>query len=59
MGWLRLVGSLKSKVSFAKEPDKRDEILKKRPLILRQSRPKEVSGGFTESKGLYLQGDKK
>jgi len=35
MGWLRLVGSLKSLVSFAKEPYKRDDILQKRPIILR------------------------
>jgi len=35
MGWLRLVGSLKLKVAFAKEPYKRDDILQKRPVILR------------------------
>jgi len=35
MGWLRFLGSLKFKVSFAKEPYKRDYILQKRPLILR------------------------
>jgi len=35
MGWLRLVGSLKIYVSFAKEPYKRDDILKKRHIILR------------------------
>jgi len=35
MGWLRLVGSLKLKVSFAKEPYKTDYILQKRPIILR------------------------
>jgi len=35
MGWLRLVGSLKLHVSFAKEPYKRDDILRKRPMILR------------------------
>ena len=33
MGWLRLVGSLKLQVSFAKEPYKRDYILQKRPII--------------------------
>jgi len=33
MGWIRLAGSLKLKVSFAKEPYKRDYILKKRPII--------------------------
>jgi len=36
MGWLRLVGCLKSYVSFAKEPYKRDYILQKRPIILRR-----------------------
>jgi len=36
MGWLRLVGSLKLQVSFAKEPNKRDDILQKRPIILRR-----------------------
>jgi len=35
MGWLRVVGSLKLQVSFAKEPYKRDEILQKRLIILR------------------------
>jgi len=35
MGWLRLVGSIKSYVSFAKEPYKRDYILLKRPIIWR------------------------
>jgi len=35
MGWLRLLGSLKSQVSLAKEPFKRDYILQKRPMILR------------------------
>jgi len=35
MGWLRLVGSLKLQVSFAKEPYKTDDIVQKRPLILR------------------------
>ena len=32
---LRLVGTLNLQVSFAKEPDKRDDILQKRPIILR------------------------
>jgi len=36
MGWLRLVGSLKLQVSFAKEPYKRDYVLQKRPIILRR-----------------------
>jgi len=36
MGWLRLVGSLKLQVSFAKEPYKRDYVLHKRPIILRR-----------------------
>jgi len=35
MGWLRLVGSSKLLVSFAKEPYKRDYILQKRPIISR------------------------
>jgi len=35
MGWLPLVGSLKSLVSFAKEPYKRDDIMQKRPVFLR------------------------
>ena len=35
MGWLRLVGSLKRQVSFAKEPYKRDHILQKRLIVLR------------------------
>jgi len=35
MVWLRFVGSLKLDVSFAKKPYKRDDILQKRPLILR------------------------
>jgi len=34
MGWRRLVGSIKLKVSCAKEPYKRDDILQKRPIIL-------------------------
>jgi len=33
MGWRWLVGSLKLYVSFAKEPDKIDYILQKRPII--------------------------
>ena len=36
MGWLRLVGSFKSQVSFAKEPYKRDDILQKRHTVLRR-----------------------
>jgi len=35
MGWLRLVGSLKLQVSFAKEPYKKDYLLQKRHVILR------------------------
>ena len=35
MEWLRLVGSLKLQVSFAKEPYNRDDILQKRLIILR------------------------
>ena len=33
MGWLRLAGSIKLQVSFAKEPYKRDNILQERPII--------------------------
>jgi len=36
MGWLRLVGSLKLYVSFAKEPYTREYILQKRPRIWRR-----------------------
>jgi len=35
MGWLHVVGSFKLLVSFAKEPHERDDILQKRPIILR------------------------
>jgi len=35
MGRLHVVGSLKFQVSFAKEPYERDDILQKRPIILR------------------------
>ena len=35
MGWLRLVGSLKLYVCFAKEPYKREDILQKKNIILR------------------------
>ena len=35
VGWLRLVGSLNLQVSFAQEPYKRDDILQKKPIILR------------------------
>ena len=35
IGWLRLVGASKLYVSFAKEPYKRDDILQKRPTIIR------------------------
>ena len=35
MGWLRLVGSIELEVSFAKETYKTDDILQKRPTILR------------------------
>ena len=36
MGWLHVAGSSKLQVSFAKEPYKRDDILQKRPMILRR-----------------------
>jgi hypothetical protein len=35
MGWLHVVSSIKLQVSFAKEPYERDDILQKRPIILR------------------------
>jgi len=35
LGLLRVVGSIKLQLSFAKEPYKRDYILQKRPVILR------------------------
>ena len=35
MRWLRLVGYLKTQVSFAKEPYKQDNILQKRPIFQR------------------------
>jgi len=35
IGWLRVVGSLKLQVFFAKKPYKRDDILQKRPINLR------------------------
>jgi len=35
MGWLQVVASLKSQGSFAKEPYEKDDILQKRPMILR------------------------
>ena len=38
MGWPRLVGSLKLQVSLAKEPYERDDILQKRPVMLRSLR---------------------
>ena len=34
MGWLSSVGSIKSQVSFAKEPYKRGDILQKKSIIL-------------------------
>jgi len=37
--WLRLVDSLKTYVSFAKEPYKRDDILQQRPICFREPTP--------------------
>ena len=54
MGWLRLVGSFKLQVSFAKELYKRDYILRKRRIILRSlpigatSLTRVCGGGFVE-----------
>jgi len=49
MGWLRLKGSFKLKVCFAKEPYQRDDILQKRPVILRSllivATPQQKVGG--------------
>ena len=45
MGWLWLVGSIKSYVSFAKETYKRDDILQKRPIIL--DLPNDLPNGST------------
>jgi len=42
MGWLRLVGSLKLQVSFAKEPYQRDDILQKRPIILSKNKDHDI-----------------
>jgi len=44
MGWLRLVGSLKLQVTFAKEPCDRDDILQQRPVILRSLLIKSARG---------------
>jgi len=44
MGWLRLVGSLKLQVTFAKEPYERDDILQQRPVILRSLLIKSARG---------------
>jgi len=43
MGWLRLVGSLETKVSFAKEPYKRDYILQK---TVKMSQGYTIWGGY-------------
>ena len=50
--YLRLVGSLKSQVSFAKKPCKRDYILQKRPTILRSLLI--IATQQTEFDALYL-----
>ena len=55
MGWLRLVGSIKSQVSFAKEPYKRDYILHKRPIIL--SILLTVATPYEEASGVVFQID--
>jgi len=51
MGWLQLVGSLKLQVSFAKEPYKRDDILQKRPVILRSPLSADSSMGWLQIVG--------
>jgi len=44
MGRLRLVGSIKSQISFAKEPYKRDDILQKGHLIDPTDRSHPIAG---------------
>ena len=47
MGWLRLVGSFKLYVFFAKEPFKRDYILQnKRPIITHTHMKNDVLDGM-------------
>jgi len=63
MGWLRLVSSLKWLVSFAKEPYKRDDVLQKRPIILKSlliiatpyAFPEHIWGLLSESIRLILE----
>jgi len=50
MGWLRLVGSLQLKVSFAKEPYKTDDILQKRPICKVTSRASMNDGDYRVAK---------
>jgi len=56
MGWLQLVGSFKLKVSFAKEPYKRDYILQKRPIIYtaQSKHPKQVTRDLYMSEETYI-----
>ena len=60
MRWLRLVGSLKLWVSLANEPYERDDILQKRPIILRSvlivvtSYLTIFQSGFCAEKGLTI-----
>ena len=50
MGWLRLAGSLKLQVSFAKELYKRDDILRKRLTIFKE--PTDRSHHIVEGEGV-------
>jgi len=50
MGWLRLAGSLKLQVSFAKELYKRDDILRKRLTIFKE--PTDRSHRIVEGEGV-------
>jgi len=58
MGWLRLVGSLKSYVSFVKETYERDDIVQKRPIILRSllivATPYPANTQYTHAKKVRL-----
>jgi len=53
MGWLRLVGSLKLQVSFAKEPYKRDCILPNRPMNSNRAKEAKMNKALKELWGGY------
>ena len=56
MAWLRLLGSLKRQVSFAKEPYKRDCFLQKRTIILRSLLTVATPWSSLESRQLFSLG---